>query len=64
MYPELVELAGGVDNVLGLAQKQLKAGELIKAIHLVEVALEAEQENKKVTETHIQVLQAFVKAGG
>ena len=24
VYPELVELAGGVDNVLGLAQKQLK----------------------------------------
>ena len=59
VYPELVELAGGVDNVLGLAQKQLKAGELIKAIHLVEVALEAEPENKKVTETHIQVLQAL-----
>ncbi|MGI9282212.1 MAG: alkyl sulfatase dimerization domain-containing protein [Endozoicomonas sp.] len=64
VYSDLVELSGGVDNVIKMAQKRLKEGDPIKAIHLIEVALEAEPNNKKVTEAHIQVLQVLLKQAG
>lgn len=64
VYPELVELAGGVDKVVAMAEKKLKAGDPIKAIHLIEVALEAEPENKQVIATQVKVLGALLKRAG
>ena len=60
VYPELVDMAGGVNNVVAQAEKQLEAGELIKALHLTEVALEAEADSRNAIKAHIAVLKALL----
>ncbi|MFX0199295.1 MAG: alkyl sulfatase dimerization domain-containing protein [Candidatus Hodarchaeota archaeon] len=61
MYPDLVELAGGVEPVAKRAQQALTNGEPVKAIQLVEAALEVAPDNKQVLETQLDVLQALLK---
>jgi alkyl sulfatase BDS1-like metallo-beta-lactamase superfamily hydrolase len=61
MYPDLVELAGGAVPVIKRAQQALENGEPVKAMQLVEVALEVAPENKQVLETQLKVLQALLR---
>jgi len=61
MYLDLVELAGGVEPVVKRAQQALANGEPVKAIQLVEAALEAAPNNKQVLQAQLTVLQALLK---
>ncbi len=61
MYPDLVELAGGVAPVCKRARQALANNKPVKAIQLVEAALETAPDDKQVLETQLQVLQALLK---
>ncbi|MDB5686763.1 MAG: beta-lactamase domain protein, partial [Rhizorhabdus sp.] len=48
VWPELVELAGGVDVLVTRAQQRIAKGEAVEALHLLEIARAAEPGNRGV----------------
>jgi alkyl sulfatase BDS1-like metallo-beta-lactamase superfamily hydrolase len=60
IYPDVVELAGGIGSVLRMANMRLQSGRLLAALRLTEVALGAEPSNREALETRLQVLRALL----
>ena len=64
IYADLVELAGGAENVVALAKETLDGGNAVKALLLIEAALDAEPDNRAVQTMRLQILMALRKASG
>lgn len=64
VWPDLVELAGGATRLADRARERLVAGETGEALHLVEVALTAEPENREALEVHAAVLETLIEQTG
>ena len=64
IYADLVVLAGGAEKVVALAQQTLDAGDGVKALLLIEAALDAEPDNRTVQAMRLQILTALRKASG
>jgi len=60
VWPEVVELAGGADRLAERAVKRLAVGEVGEALHLVEMALVAEPENRAALDVHAEVLDVLI----
>lgn len=61
VFPELTELAGGTDRIAELAGELFAQGELIKALHLTEVALSGDPNNKNTLEIRLNILETLRK---
>lgn len=57
IYPDLVELAGGVEAIIGQAEARLAADEPIHALRLVDIALAVEADNKTGLTAKLDALQ-------
>ena len=64
IYADLVVLAGGAEKVVALAQQTLDTGDGVKALLLIEAALDAEPDNRTVQAMRLQILTALRKASG
>jgi alkyl sulfatase BDS1-like metallo-beta-lactamase superfamily hydrolase len=64
IYADLVVLAGGAEKVVALAQQTLDSGDGVKALLLIEAALDAEPDNRTVQAMRLQILTALRKASG
>jgi antitoxin component HigA of HigAB toxin-antitoxin module len=60
----LVVLAGGAEKVVALAEQTLNAGDAVKALRLIEAALDAEPDNSGVQAMRLQILTTLRKASG
>jgi alkyl sulfatase BDS1-like metallo-beta-lactamase superfamily hydrolase len=63
-YPEMVDLAGGAEAVAGRARALLEAGEVLKALHLADMALAAEQRNPDALRVRIAALEQLLADSG
>ncbi|WP_317929711.1 MBL fold metallo-hydrolase [Halioxenophilus sp. WMMB6] len=61
---DLVELAGGCEQLAERAASKLAAGNAVEAMHLLEVALDAEPTNPQLLTVKAQVLQQLLKESG
>lgn len=57
VYPEVVKLAGGADRVAALAMERAQSGDAVAALHLTDVALAAEPNNRKSLEARLRALE-------
>ena len=64
IYGDLVVLAGGAEKVVALAEQTLNAGDAVKALRLIEAALDAEPDNSGVQAMRLQILTTLRKASG
>lgn len=64
VWPEIVELAGGADRLAERAAKHLAEGETGEALHLVEMALVAEPENRASLDVHREILEELIDRTG
>ena len=56
VYPDLVRLAGGPDPVVRLALEKLEAGKPVETLHLTDVVLAADQNNRPALEARLKAL--------
>ena len=61
VYADLVSLAGGIDKVIDLVRRLIAQDNAIKALHLVDAALEVEPEYRLALELRLQVLESLRK---
>jgi alkyl sulfatase BDS1-like metallo-beta-lactamase superfamily hydrolase len=59
VYPDLVELAGGADGIVRLAQAKLAAGKPVEALHLTDVVLAYDARNPAALKARIEALQSL-----
>ncbi|CAH0495344.1 alkyl sulfatase dimerization domain-containing protein [Novosphingobium sp. CECT 9465] len=59
VWPELAELAGGLQVLADKARAHLDAGDPEKALHLIEVAVVAAPQDRTVRETELAILEAL-----
>lgn len=64
IYKDLVKLSGGAGKVIDLAQQTIAAGDSVKALLLIEAALDAEPENQAVLAMRLEILTALRQASG
>jgi len=64
IYGDLVDLAGGAEKVVALAEQTLNAGDAVKALRLIEAALDAEPDHSGVQAMRLQILTTLRKASG
>lgn len=64
IWPELAQLAGGVDALLVSAQQHLQQGDVHKALHFVEIAIAAEPQTRRVREVELAVLEQLIEVNG
>ncbi|HET9532797.1 MAG TPA: MBL fold metallo-hydrolase [Blastocatellia bacterium] len=57
VYPDLVKLAGGPDAVARAAMERAQAGQAVEALHLSDVALAADANNRKALEARLKALE-------
>jgi alkyl sulfatase BDS1-like metallo-beta-lactamase superfamily hydrolase len=70
VYPDLVRLAGGPDPIVRLALENVEAGKPVEALHLTDVVLASDQNNRAALEARLKALsilqarsQNFVEDG-
>jgi alkyl sulfatase BDS1-like metallo-beta-lactamase superfamily hydrolase len=56
-YPDLVALAGGAASIVARAQVLLEAGEVVRALHLADIALAGEPGHRGALEARLAALQ-------
>jgi alkyl sulfatase BDS1-like metallo-beta-lactamase superfamily hydrolase len=61
---DLAELAGGADKLAERAQQKVAAGKALEAVHLLDVALGAEPDNRPALEAKKAALQALLADSG
>ena len=61
---DVVELAGGVGNIVTRAQRYIAAGEPLKAMHLIDIALAAEPDSATVLQAKIDAHQRQLDESG
>ena len=59
IWPELVEMAGGAVEVAARARAHLDIGAAEKALHLIEMAVVAEPDNRQVRETELAIYEVL-----
>jgi alkyl sulfatase BDS1-like metallo-beta-lactamase superfamily hydrolase len=64
VYADVVKLAGGADSLTKLAQEKLTAGQAVETLHLTDMVLTAEPNNKKALETRLKALEWLVTKCG
>jgi len=57
VYPDVVKLAGGADEIAAVAFERAQAGDAVAALHLTDVALAAEPNNRKSLEARLKALE-------
>jgi alkyl sulfatase BDS1-like metallo-beta-lactamase superfamily hydrolase len=56
-FPDLVALAGGAGPIVARARALLEAGEVVRALHLTDIALASEPEHRGALEARLAALQ-------
>ncbi|MFT4652278.1 MAG: alkyl sulfatase BDS1-like metallo-beta-lactamase superfamily hydrolase [Porticoccaceae bacterium] len=64
IYADLVTLAGGAEKVISLAEQHLNNGDSVKALLLIEAAMDTEPDNQAVLSMRLQILRVMRKASG
>jgi alkyl sulfatase BDS1-like metallo-beta-lactamase superfamily hydrolase len=64
VWPEVVAMAGGAAALAERAQGHLAAGDIEKALHLIEMAVTAEPRNRQALETELAIHEALVERTG
>lgn len=64
IWAELVECAGGPEQIVRMARRELAAGNAEKALHFIEMAVFAAPSNQAVREAELAVLDALADATG
>jgi len=57
VYPDLVKLAGGPDAVVRLALEKVEAGKPLEALHLTDVVLAGDQNNRAALDARLKALE-------
>ena len=57
VYPDVVKLAGGPDAVAALAIERTQTGDAVAALHLTDIALEADPNHRKSLEARLKALE-------
>lgn len=61
IYPELVAMAGGPTVVAQQAQQRLNDGEILLGLHMADMALAADADNRTALEVRLAALEQLVK---
>ncbi|MDE0271668.1 MAG: MBL fold metallo-hydrolase, partial [Gammaproteobacteria bacterium] len=61
IWPELAELAGGVDALVAAAARHLDANEPVKAMHFIEIALANDPGDRAVRKAQIAALNQLIE---
>lgn len=64
VWPEIAGLVGGADVLTAHAQKRIAKGELVEALHLLEIARAAEPDNRGALEAELAVFEALADQTG
>ena len=64
MAGDVAELAGGADALARRAGRYLEQGEPLRALHLLDMALYAEPDNRRALEGKIAAHQQLLEASG
>jgi len=64
VHPEIVELAGGANAVAARAARRVDAGEPLSAIHLAEMALAADPDNRAALEVMLTAHERLLEESG
>jgi len=64
IWPELAQLAGGTDALLGAARRRLAAGQPVEALHFIDIAISVSPHDRAVRDTQIAALEALIEANG
>ncbi|MFM1896995.1 MAG: hypothetical protein RLZZ385_2069 [Pseudomonadota bacterium] len=62
VYPDLVALAGGADEVATLARSYLAADDAIRALHAADIALAADPDNVTALQTRLAALELQLRS--
>jgi len=62
VYPDLVKLAGGPEPVVKLALEKLDAGQPVEALHLTDVVLAYDQNNRAALDARVKTLEYLKKS--
>jgi len=57
VYPDLVEMAGGAEAVAEKANALREAGDWVRALHMAEIALAAEPDNRTALDARLEALK-------
>ena len=57
VYPDVVKLAGGPDAIARLAHQRIEAGDAVAALHLTDIALAADSNNRSSLEARLKALE-------
>ena len=57
IYPDLVDLAGGSGALVKLARSKISEDQLVKALHITDVALAANPRDSEVLEVQLKILE-------
>jgi alkyl sulfatase BDS1-like metallo-beta-lactamase superfamily hydrolase len=57
VYPDIVKLAGGPDAIAAVALERAQSGDAVAALHLTDVALAADSNNRKALEARLRALE-------
>lgn len=61
VYPTIVEMSGGPDAVADRADKMIKMGQFVEALHLAEIVLEAAPQNSAGLRVRLAALEALAE---
>ena len=64
VHPELVEMAGGADAVAARARARVEAGEPVEALHLVDMALADDPDNRDALAARLAALELLLERSG
>lgn len=64
VYPEVVELSGGPEQVLTKAEQLLATQQLEKSLHLTEMALAVTPKNKRALKLQLKIYAALLERSG
>jgi glyoxylase-like metal-dependent hydrolase (beta-lactamase superfamily II) len=64
VYAELAEAAGGADALAALAATRLAAGEVVEALHLLEIGLAADPKSEPALRTRLSALEVLRERSG
>jgi len=57
VYPDIVKQAGGPEAIAALAAARVQSGDAVAALHLTDVALAADHDNRKSLEVRLKALE-------
>jgi len=57
VYPEVVRLAGGPDAIANLASNHIDSDDAIGALHLTDIALASDPNNRKALQARLKALE-------